>query len=732
MTKTLISSPQETLSRRAMLRVGAAAGGGLLLAFHSPFAHALGVNAKVGRQVAGEPFSPNAFIRIDRAGKTTLVIPQAEMGQGVCTSLSMILAEELDAAFETVAVEAAPPSDALYGNPIFGIQATGNSNSVRAFWNKLRAAGAGARDVLIAAAAAQWNVLPASCTAENSLVIHWPTGRKLSYGALADAAAKLTPSANPPLKDPKDFKLIGKPLKRLDTPNKVNGKALYGIDMLPAGVKFATMAACPVFGGKVGHVDDSRARTVAGVRQVVVLDDLVAVVADHMWAAKKGLEALDVSWNEGPNARIDSAFLWNDIKAASEQTGAVARSIGDAQDALKSSDTVEAHYELPFLAHAPMEPMNCTVHVRPDGCDVWVGTQVCARTQAIAAKVTGLPLERVAVHNQLLGGGFGRRLDVDGTEKSVRIAQKVDGPVKVVWTREEDIQHDYYRPIYYDRITAALKDGEIDAWNDRITGSSVMARWFPLGYQHGVDIDGVDSAIDEPYGIPNMRVEFVRHEPPGIPTGFWRGVGPNNNVFAIESFIDELAKKAGKDPIGFRLAMLAKKTPRLKAALELAAQKAGWGTPLPSRIGRGVAVQVSFASFIATIAEVEVDPDGEIFVHRITSAVDTGIAVNPDIIVAQLQGGLIFGVTAALYGEITIAKGRVQQRNFNDYRMLRIDETPRIDVHLIKSGEPPGGIGETGATAAPPALRNAIYAATGIPLRRLPFDRDVLAGRKKP
>jgi isoquinoline 1-oxidoreductase beta subunit len=715
-----------------MLRVGAAAGGGLLLGFHSSLAHALGVNVIGGEHADNEPFSPNAFIRIDRAGKTTLVIPQAEMGQGVYTSLSMILAEELDAAFNTVTVEAAPPSDALYSNPMLGLQATGNSNSVRAFWKKLRAAGAGARAILIAAAAARWNVLPLSCTALNSEVIHSPTGRRLSYGALADAAAKLTPPPNPPLKDPKDFKLIGKPLKRLDTPNKVNGKALYGIDMLPAGVKFATLAACPVFGGKVRSVDDSAAKAITGVRQVIVLDDLVAVVGDHMWAAKKGLDALDISWDEGPNARIDSARLWKDIKAASEREGAVAKSIGDAPAALKGADAIERHYELPFLAHAPMEPMNCTVHVRPDGCDVWVGTQVCARTQAIAAKVTGLSLEKVAVHNQLLGGGFGRRLDVDGTEKSLRIAQRVDGPVKVVWTREEDIQHDYYRPIYYDRITAALKDGEIHAWNDRITGSSVMARWLPVGYQRGVDIDGVDSAIDEPYGIPNMRVEFVRHEPPEIPTGFWRGVGPNNNVFAIESFIDELAKRVGKDPIDFRLRMLAKKTPRLKAALELAAQKACWSKPLSPRTGRGVAVQVSFGSFIATIAEVEVDRDGEIFVHRITSAVDTGIAVNPDTIVAQLQGGLIFGVTAALYGEITIANGRVQQSNFNDYRMLRIDQTPPIDVHLIRSGEPPGGIGETGATAAPPALRNAIYAATGIPLRRLPFDRDVLAGRKTP
>jgi isoquinoline 1-oxidoreductase beta subunit len=658
-------------------------------------------------------------------------MPQVEMGQGVYTALSMILAEELDAAFDSVAVEAAPPSDALYGNPMFGIQATGNSNSVRAFWKKLRQAGAGARAILVQAAASQWKVDPATCTAADGEVMHAPSGRKLAYGALADAAAKLTPPANPSLKNPKDFKLIGKSLKRLDTPDKVNGKALYGIDMMPAGVKFATIAASPVFGGKVGHVDDTAAKAVPGVRQVVVLDDLVAVVGDHMWAAKTGLNALAITWDEGANAQVDSAQVWKDIKTASERDGAVAKSVGDAIKALRDGDAIEAHYELPFLAHATMEPINCTVHVRPDGCDVWVGTQVAARTQAIAAKITGLPLAKIAVHNQLLGGGFGRRLEVDGIEKALRVAQKVDGPLKVVWTREEDIRHDAYRPVYYDRITATLKDGRVDGWKHRITGSSIMARWFPLGFAHGVDIDGVDSAIDEPYEIPNLRVEFVRHEPPCVPTGFWRGVGPNNNVFAIESFMDELAKKAGKDPVEFRLAMLAKKTPRLKAALELAAQKAGWGNPLPQRTGRGVAVQVSFASFIATIAEVEVDHNGEIRVRRITSAVDTGIAVNPDSIVAQLQGGLIFGTTAALYGEITIEKGRVQQSNFNDYRMLRIDQAPDIDVHVIKSGEPPGGIGETGTTAAPPALRNAIYAATGIALRRLPFDREVLAGRRK-
>lgn len=721
----------KALSRRRLLQSGAAAGGGLLLGFQSPFAAAAIPNATEGAIPDAVPFAPDAFIRIDRTGHVTLIMPQAEMGQGIYTAHAMIIAEELDADFATVSVEASPPSDALYGNPIFGIQATGNSNSVRAFWTEIRQAGASARAMLVQAAATQWKVDPATCAASNSEVIHTASGRKLAYGALADAAAKLKAPAKPVLKNPKDFKLIGKPLKRLDTPDKVNGKALYGIDMLPAGVKFATLAACPVFGGKVAHVDDSAAKAIPGVHQIVVLDDLVAVVGDHMWAAKTGLSALTITWDEGANAHVDSAQVWNDIKAASEHEGAVAKSVGDAKKALQAGDAIEAHYELPFLAHAPMEPINCTVHVRPDGCDVWVGTQVQARTQAIAAKVTGLSLEKITVHNQLLGGGFGRRLEVDGTEKALRIGQKVDGPVKVVYTREEDIQHDAYRPVYYDRITATLKDGRIDGWKHRITGSSIMARWFPLGFSHGVDIDGVDSAIDEPYDIPNMRVEFVRREPPAVPTGFWRGVGPNNNVFAIESFIDELAKKAGQDPVDFRLAMLSKKTPRLAAALKLAAQKAGWGGPLPARRARGVAVQVSFASFIATIAEVEVDHDGHVRVHRITSAVDTGIAVNPDTIVAQLQGGLIFGTTAALYGEITIDKGRVQQSNFNNYRMLRIDETPEIDIHLIRSGEAPGGIGETGATAAPPALRNAVYAATGIPLRRLPFDREVLAGRKR-
>jgi isoquinoline 1-oxidoreductase beta subunit len=381
---------------------------------------------------------------------------------------------------------------------------------------------------------------------------------------------------------------------------------------------------------------------------------------------------------------------------------------------------------MPFLAHATMEPLNCTAHVRADACEVWVGIQVLPRAQAIAAKVTGLPLEKVTVHNLLIGGGFGRRLEVDMVEKAVRIAKQVDGPVKVVWTREEDIQHDIYRPVYRDLLSASVANGRIAGWTHRITGSSVMARWLPAGFQKGIDIDAIDSAADIPYDIPNLRVEYTRDEPPAVPTGFWRGVGPNNNVFAIESFIDELAKKAGKDPVTFRRDMLGK-SPRLRAAVDLAARKAGWGSALPARHGRGIAAQIAFGSFIATVIEVEVDDQGDVSLKHIVSAVDTGIVVNPDTVMAQLQGGLIFGLTAALYGEITIDKGRVQQSNFNNYRMLRIDQVPNIEVHLIKSGEAPGGIGETGTTAAPPALGNAIYAATGVRLRRLPIDRVALA-----
>src|SRR5712671_2813435 len=714
------------ISRRALLTGSLA--GGFLLAFHLPVR---AVNEPVQPpDVTEGKFAPNAFIRIDTTGKTTLVMPQVEMGQGIYTAVAMILAEELDADFSSVVLEHAPANEKLYANPAFGIQATGGSTSIRAFWKPLREAGASARAMLVQAAAQEWQVDPASCTTSNGEVMHTASGRKRSYGELAIAANSGKPPKDVALKEPKDYVLIGKSLKRFDTPDKVNGKVVYGIDAMLPDMKFATLAMCPVFGGKVGKVDDSAAKKMPGVRKIVVLDDIVAVVGDHMWAAQKGLEALAIDWDEGPNARLSSKDIWQDLRAASEKDGVVAKSEGDIAKGLATGDKFEASFELPFLAHAAMEPLNATVHIKPDSCEIWTGTQIMTRVQSEAAKAAGLPVEKVIVNNHLIGGGFGRRLEPDMVVAAVRVAKQVDGPVKVVWTREEDTQHDVYRPVYRDTIAATLSGGKIVGWKYRISGSSVIARWLPPAFQKGIDIDAVDSAVDMPYDIPNFHVEYVQAEPPAVPTGFWRGVGPNNNVFAVECMMDELARKAGKDPVEFRRSMLGKQ-PRFLAVLNLAAEKAGWGEKLPARVGRGVCLQPSFASFIATVLEAEVDQQGELLLRRVVSVVDTGIAVNPDTVMAQLEGGLIFGLTAALYGEITIDKGRVQQSNFNDYRMLRIDEVPKIEVHVVKSGEPPGGIGETGVNAGPPALRNAIYAATGVALRRLPIDRAMIAAGKK-
>ncbi|UPJ63385.1 molybdopterin cofactor-binding domain-containing protein [Bradyrhizobium sp. 191] len=716
-----------SISRRAALTGGLATG--FLLAFHLPLRAA--VNEPVQpRDTTDGKFAPNAFIRIDETGRTVLIMPQVEMGQGTYTSISAVLAEELDADWSKVEVQHAPPDDKLYGNPTFGLQVTGNSNSIRAWWLPLRKAGATARAMLVQAAAAEWGVDPASCTAAKGEVAHAASGRKLAYGALALAARGQTPPKDAALKDPKDFVLIGQPLKRLDTPDKVNGKAIYGIDAILPGMKFATVAACPVFGGKVGKVDDSAAVKLPGVRKVVVLEDMVAVIGDHMWAAKKGLEALEIEWDEGPNAEITTKDVWDDLRKASRKDGAIAKSDGDIAKALASGDKFEAVYELPFLAHASMEPINATVHVKPDSCDIWTGTQIMTRVQSEAAKAAGLPIDKVIVNNHLLGGGFGRKLEPDMVVAAVKIAKQVDYPVKVVWTREEDIQHDVYRPVYRDEITASLVDGKVAGWKYKVAGSAVLARWLPPAFQKGIDIDAIDAAVDAPYDFANFHVEYVRAEPLSVPTGFWRGVGPNNNVFAVECAMDELARKAGKDPIEFRKSMLTK-NPRMLAVLDQVAEKSGWGQPLPPRVGRGVCVQPSFASFIATVVEAEIDDIGEITLRRITSVVDTGIAVNPDTVKAQIEGGLIFGLTAALYGEITIDKGRVQQSNFHDYRMMRINETPKIEVIVVKSGEAPGGIGEAGVNAGPPALRNAIYAATGVALRRLPIDRKLLAAGKK-
>jgi isoquinoline 1-oxidoreductase beta subunit len=710
------------ISRRRIL--GGALATGFVFAFHLPVDAAGPV-----KDSAGGTFAPNAYIRIDGAGLVTLVMPQVEMGQGIYTGVATILAEELDADLAQVALEHAPPDETLYANPLLGVQATGGSTSVRAFWTPLRQAGATARAILVKAAAEQWQVTPESCSTIQGTVIHNESGRKLRYGELVEAAGKASPPRDVALKDPKDFVLIGKPLKRLDTPDKVNGKVIYGIDTMMAGLKFATLAQCPVFGGKVVKIDDEAARKISGVRQIVALDDLVAVVGDHMWAAKCGLEALEITWDEGKNANLSSRDIWDHLRVASEGEGVVAKSVGDVAKVLNFGESYEASYEMPFLAHATMEPLNCTVHVTPNSCDVWVGTQIIARAQSVAAKTAGLSEDKVTIHQHLLGGGFGRRLEVDMIAAAVRIGSKVDGPVKIVWTREEDIQHDLYRPIYRDGISARLSGDKVIALKYRVAGSSVIARWLPPAFKKGIDIDAVDSAVDMPYDIPNFQVDYVRVEPPAVPTGFWRGVGPNNNVFAIECFMDELARKVNKDPVAFRRDMLGK-TPRIRHVLDLAAEKSNWGQPLPPRVGRGVSVQPTFDSSIATIVEAEVDTGGDVYIRRVTLAVDCGLTVNPDTVVAQVEGGMIFGLTAALYGEITLEKGRIQQSNFHDYRMLRIDQVPKIDVHLVKSGEAPGGIGEAAVVGGPPALRNAIYAATGIALRRLPIDRRLIAEKK--
>jgi isoquinoline 1-oxidoreductase subunit beta len=714
-------------SRREFIKSAAASG--FLLAFYVP-AHAVNEPEQAPDDTKGK-FAPNAFIRIDKMGTTTLVMPQVEMGQGIYTGVAMILAEELDADPAKILLEHAPSNEKLYTNPLLGIQATGGSTSLRAFWMPLRTAGATARAMLVQAAAQQWHVDPATCTTSRGEVSHGASNRKLSFGALIDAAGKITLPKNVPLKDPAKFVLVGTPQKRFDTPNKVNGKVVYGIDAMVPGMKFATLAASPVFGGKVAHVDEAAAKALPGVQQVIVLDNMVAVVGDHMWAAKKGLDALKVSWADGEHAKLSSVDIWRDMRTASQKDGVIAKSTGDVEKGLSNGQRFEADYELPFLAHATMEPLNCMVLLKEDSCELWLGTQIIARVQQTTAALTGLPVDKVTVHNHLIGGGFGRRLEPDMALNAVRIAQHMKGvPIKVVWTREEDIQQDIYRPIYRNVISASLAGGRIAAWKYKVCGASIIARWLPPGFQKGIDGDAVDSAIDMPYDIPHFQVQYLRVEPRAVPTGWWRGVGPNNNVFAIESFMDELAKKAGKDPIAFRRDMLAKQ-PRLVAALDLVAAKSDWGKPLPARVGRGVCVQPSFGSFIATVVEAEVDLQGEVLLRRITTAADVGTLVNPDSVEAQLQGGLVFGLTAALYGEITIKKGRVEQSNFNDYRMLRIDQMPKIDVHLIKSGEPPGGVGETGTTAGPPALRNAIFAATGVALKRLPIERDLLAGSTK-
>src|SRR5712672_2604170 len=707
------------LSRRSFLGTSAAIGGGLMLSLTLP----------LGRSEAAssDSFAPNAFIRIGSDSQVVLTMPYVEMGQGTYTSIPMLIAEELDVSLKQVWLEHAPPNEKLYANPLLGVQATGNSNAMRGAWKPLREAGATARIMLVAAAAKRWGVDAKSCRTEDGEVIHVPTGRRLKYGEVVAEAAKMPLPGNVTLKSPGDFKLIGTRAKRLDAPEKVNGTALYGIDARPAGVKIATLAQSPVFGGRVKSVDDVAAKAVKGVRQVVILDDAVAVVADHMGAAKKGLAALKIEWEAGPHARLATDDIARELEQATLKSGAVAQNIGDVGKAMASAATkVESTYQVPFLAHATMEPMNCTAHLRKDECEIWIGNQAVARVQAMAAKAAGLPPEKVIVHNHLIGGGFGRRLEADGAVRAVEIAKQVDGPVKVVWTREEDIQHDAYRPYWLDRISAGLDEqGRPVAWKNRYAGTSVIARWLPPGFKNGLDPDSTEGAIDLVYDFPNLHVEYARVEPKGIATGFWRSVGPSHNVFVVESFVDEMAAAAKQDPVAYRRALLGK-NPRAKAVLDLVAEKSRWGQPLPKGRGRGVSLQVVFGSYLAQVAEVEVAKDGNVRVHRVVCAMDCGTVVNPDTVQAQLMSGITFGATAALYGEITLKNGRVEQTNFDTYQMIRMNEAPAIEVHIVKSTEPPGGMGETGTSGVVPAIANAIFAATGKRLRKMPADANVL------
>ncbi|WP_378951207.1 molybdopterin cofactor-binding domain-containing protein [Mesorhizobium sp. ANAO-SY3R2] len=707
------------LSRRNFLVISAAAGGGLMLGLALPFGR--------GEAAGSADFAPNAFIRIGGDGEVVMIMPYVEMGQGTYTAIPMLIAEELEVNLAQVRLEHAPPNEKLYANPLLGVQATGNSNAIRGAWKGMREAGAVARTMLVAAAAARWGVDPATCRAQDGEVIHEQTGRRAKYGELAAEAAKMPVPENVPLKAPRDFKLIGTPVRRLDAPGKVNGTAVYGIDVRPEGVKVATLAQSPAFGGRVKSVDDTAAQAVKGVHQVVRLDDAVAVVADHMGAAKKGLEALKIEWDDGPNAGLDTEQVARQLEQATLGSGAVAQNIGDVEKAMASAVTkVEASYEVPFLAHAALEPMNCTVHFRNDECEIWIGSQAVARVQAMAAEALGLPQDKVIVHNHLIGGGFGRRLEADGAVRAVQIARHVDGPVKVVWTREEDLQHDMYRPYWFDRISAGLDgEGRPVAWSNRFAGSSVIARWAPPGFKDGLDPDTTEGAIHLPYDLPNFHLEYVRVEPPGIPTAFWRSVGPSHNVFVTESFIDEMAAAAKQDPVAFRRALLSN-SPRAMAVLDLAAEKAGWGEAMPKGRGRGVALQFVFGSYLAQVAEVEVVKDGSVRVHRVVCAADIGTAVNPDTVQAQIQSGIMFGTTAALYGEITLKNGRVEQANFDTYQMLRINEAPAIEVHVVQSEEPPGGLGEAGTSLIVPAIANAIFAATGKRLRKMPVDPEML------
>jgi isoquinoline 1-oxidoreductase beta subunit len=705
------------VSRRDFVKTSAVIGGGVLLGFGMPFR-----NPESAEAQTGAPFPPSAFVHIGTDGVVTLIVNKSEMGQGVYTSLPMLVAEELECDWNKIRVEAAPV-DPVYNHTVFGMQVTGGSTSVPTEWERMRKVGAAAREMLLAAAADTWKVKKESCRASNGVIYH-ASGRSLTYGQLSQKAAAMPVPTEVSLKDPSVFKIIGKPTRRLDTPEKVDGKALFGIDAKVPGVLIGLVARSPVFGGRVKSFNGEKTEAIPGVTAVAQIESGVAVVADNFWSAKKGRDALEIVWDEGPLAKLSSSGMRKEYADLAKTPGSTARKEGDPEKAFTAPvRELGAEYEVPYLAHATMEPLNCLVDLRAESCEIWTGTQFQTADRDAAARAAELKPEQVKIHTTLLGGGFGRRANPhsDFVVQAVQVAKAVKRPVKVIWTREDDMKGGYYRPMWYDRIRAHL-DGKSNllAWHHTIVGQSIMAGtpFEQAMIKNGVDEGSVEGARDIPYEIPNLLVDL--HSPRiGVPVQWWRSVGHSHTAFVVESFMDEVAHAAGKDPYEFRRALLSQH-PRHSGVLELAAKRAGWGTALPAGRGRGISVHESFGSFVAQVAEVSVSSVGDVRVHRVTCAIDCGRVVNPSTVEAQMESGIVFGLSAALHGAITLRNGRVEQDNFNDYPVVRMDEMPVIEVHIVPSTEAPGGVGEPGTPPIAAAVTNAIFAASGKKIRTLP------------
>lgn len=696
------------LSRRDFLHAAAAAGGGLV------------VSGLVPAPLRAEPLGGGAaarwpvFLQVTSDDTVTVWLTKSEMGQGVLTALPMIVAEELEADWARVRVRLAD------FDPKFGSQGTGGSASVRTMYPVLRKAGAQAREMLVAAAAARWGVPAAECRAEAGLV-RGPGGRSARFGELAEAAAALEPPESPTLKTA-GFRLVGQPLPRLDTPEKTDGTARYGIDVVVPGMRYAVLVRPPVPGARLETVDEAAARAYPGVEQVVRAEGGVAVVGTNTWAAMQGARLLACTWHEGPNARLDSARIERMLVERSRQPGAIGRNDGDAEAALAAAGdrAITAEYAVPYLAHAPMEPMNCTAHVTADRAEIWAPTQTPGRGIDEIAAAAGVRPQQVIQHVTLMGGGFGRRLEFDYVKEAVAVAKAAGVPVKLVWTREQDMQHDWYRPASHHRLSAVPgPNGLPAAWFHCVTAPSITGQRWPERVRGGYDRSALDGAEDLQYGIPDLRVEYAMLNT-AVPVGWWRSVYASQNAFANESFVDELAHAAGQDPVAFRLALLRDASPRLHAVVALAAAKSGWGTPLPAGRARGVAAHKSFGTYVAEVVELSLEAGGP-RVHRVTCAVDCGRAINPEIVRQQMEGGIVYGLTAALKGEITVEGGRVVQGNFHDYPLLTQGEMPAIETHIVPSDEAPAGVGEPSTPPIAPAVANAIFALTGQRLRRLPL-----------